>query len=155
MDSSSNVSLLNPIKLREKIMKKILIATSFFLATAVAQAGHHEMDNMHSHEGHLHETMVDGEKIVVDPQRFDIFVTDLDNSQIALVSVQGMVCDFCARGIEKTFGKDKSVSKIDVDLASGKVLLAYPADVEIDLADIKKKILNNGLNATNIQILAN
>jgi hypothetical protein len=136
-------------------MKKILIATSFLLATAVAQAGHHEMDEMHSHEGHLHETMVDGKEIVVDPQRFDIFVTGLDNSQIALVSVQGMVCDFCARGIEKTFSKDKLVSKIDVDLASGKVLLAYPAGVKIDLADIKKKILNNGLNVTDIQVMGN
>ena len=136
-------------------MKNILIAASFLLATTVTQAGHHEMDNMHSHEGHLHETMVDGKEIVVDPQRFDIFVTDLDNNQIALVSVQGMVCDFCARGIEKTFGKDKSVSKIDVDLASGKVLLAYPAGINIDIADIKEKILNNGLNTTDIQILGN
>tara|TARA_B110000091_G_C13568072_1_gene371331 strand:- start:58 stop:468 length:411 start_codon:yes stop_codon:yes gene_type:complete len=136
-------------------MKKILIATSFLLAATVAQAGHHEMDEMNSHEGHLHETMVDGKEIVVDPQRFDIFVTGLDNSQIALVSVQGMVCDFCARGIEKTFSKDKSVSKIDVDLASGKVLLAYPAGVKIDLVDIKKKILNNGLNVTDIQVMGN
>lgn len=136
-------------------MKKILIATSFILVVTVAQAGHHEMGEMHSHEGHLHETMVDGKEIVVDPQRFDIFVTGLDKSQIALVSVQGMVCDFCARGIEKTFSKDKSVSKIDVDLASGKVLLAYPAGVKIDLADIKKKILNNGLNTTDIQVMEN
>jgi len=155
LESTYNVSLLNPIKLREKIMKKILIATSFLLAATVAQAGHHEMDEMNSHEGHLHETMVDGKEIVVDPQRFDIFVTGLDNSQIALVSVQGMVCDFCARGIEKTFSKDKSVSKIDVDLASGKVLLAYPAGVKIDLVDIKKKILNNGLNVTDIQVMGN
>jgi hypothetical protein len=136
-------------------MKKILIATSFLLATTVAQAGHHEMGEMHSHEGHLHETMVDGKEIVVDPQRFDLFVTGLDKSQIALVSVQGMVCDFCARGIEKTFGKDKTVSKIDVDLASGKVLLAYPIGVEIDQAGIKKKILNNGLNTTDIQVMRN
>jgi hypothetical protein len=155
LEGTSNVSLLNPIKLREKIMKKILITTSFLLVATVAQTGHHEMGEMHSHEGHLHETMVDGKEIVVDPQRFDKFVTGLDNSQIALVSVQGMVCDFCARGIEKTFSKDKSVSKIDVDLASGKVLLAYPSGVKIDLAYIKKKILNNGLNATDIQVMEN
>ena len=64
-----------------------------------------------------------------------------------------MVCDFCARGIEKTFKKDKSVQKIDVDLNRGKVLIAYAGDKEIDFDDIKKKILANGQNATDLQIL--
>ena len=77
----------------------------------------------------------------------------IDNNTIVVVSVQGMVCDFCARGIEKTFSKDKRVSKIDVDLASGKVLLAFSEANEIDSADIRKKILNNGLNTTDIQIV--
>jgi len=55
--------------------------------------------------------------------------------------------------VEKTFGKDKRVSKIDVDLASGKVLLAFPVAADIDKADIEKKILNNGLNTSTIQIV--
>ena len=101
----------------------------------------------------MHEQMVEGKSLAVDPQRFDNFVATLENSKIAAISVQGMVCDFCARGIEKTFGKDTSVSKIDVDLASGKVLLAYPASAEINRADIAQKILNNGLNTTDIQVL--
>ena len=45
---------------------------------------------------------------------------DLKDSQIAVVNVKGMVCDFCARGIEKTFKKDTNVKKIDVDLAKEK-----------------------------------
>ena len=60
---------------------------------------------------------------------------------------------FCARGIEKTFKKDKSVQKIDVDLNRGKVLIAYAGDKEIDFDDIKKKILANGQNATDLQVL--
>ena len=64
-----------------------------------------------------------------------------------------MVCDFCARGIEKTFKKDKAVTKIDVDLNRGKVLIAYGASTPIDFNDIKKKILANGQNATDLQIL--
>ncbi|HIG67484.1 MAG TPA: heavy-metal-associated domain-containing protein [Porticoccaceae bacterium] len=135
-------------------MKKLLLL-SLLLSSAAVHAGQHDMENMHSHEGHLHEAMIDGKEIVVDPKRFDIFVEDLKNNQIALVSVQGMVCDFCARGIEKTFGKDKSVIKVDVDLASGKVLLAYRATFKINLDDIKKKILDNGLNTTDIQIMGN
>jgi|TARA_B110000438_G_scaffold298336_1_gene346385 hypothetical protein len=136
-------------------MKNLLLLSLLISSTAI-YAGHHEphdMDSMHSHEGHIHNEMVNGKNIDVDAQRFDTFMIGIDNNAVAVVSVQGMVCDFCARGIEKTFGKDKRVSKIDVDLASGKVLLAFPVADDIDSADIRKKILNNGLNTTDIQIV--
>ena len=64
-----------------------------------------------------------------------------------------MVCDFCARGIEKTFVKDKSVLKVDVDLSGGKVLIAYSLDKKINFEEIKKKILSNGQNATDLQVV--
>ena len=142
-------------------MKKLLLL-SLFLSSTALQAAHHgthdmadmdSMGDMHSHEGHIHEQMVDGKELAVDPQRFDQFMIGIESNAVAVVSVQGMVCDFCARGIEKTFGKDKRVSKIDVDLASGKVLLAFPVAADIDKADIEKKILNNGLNTSTIQIV--
>ena len=107
----------------------------------------------HSHEGHLHEQLVDGKKLEVDPMRFDKFVMGLKDSQIAVVNVQGMVCDFCARGIEKTFKKDKNVKKIDVDLSKGKVLIAYNNSQEIKFDDIKEKILINGQNAIDMTII--
>ena len=93
------------------------------------------------------------EKLEVNPDRFDKFVFNLTNTQVAVISVKGMVCDFCARGIEKTFQKDKLVKKIDVDLAQGKVLLAYDIDIQIVFEDIQNKILANGINAIKMQIL--
>ena len=121
--------------------------------TAVAQD--HAMDNMedHSQEGHLHDTMVDGKLLMVNPDRFDNFVSTLEGKQIAIISVSGMVCDFCARGIEKTFAKDKTVLKVDVDLSGGKVLIAYSQDKNINFEEIQKQILSNGQNATDIQII--
>jgi hypothetical protein len=107
----------------------------------------------HSHEGHLHDTMVDGKLLVVNPERFDKFVSTLEGKQVAIISVSGMVCDFCARGIEKTFAKDKTVLKLDVDLSGGKVLIAYSQDKNINFEEIQKKILSNGQNATDIQII--
>tara|TARA_B000000437_G_scaffold51635_1_gene36422 strand:- start:345 stop:656 length:312 start_codon:yes stop_codon:yes gene_type:complete len=101
----------------------------------------------------MHEMLVDGKKLEVDPIRFDRFVENLSNAQIAVVDVNGMVCDFCARGIEKAFQKDSSIKRIDVDLSKGKVLLAYSNGVEIDFNDIKKKILANGQNATGMKVL--
>lgn len=136
-------------------MKNVLLL-SLLLSSATIYAeqhGQHGMENMHSHEGHLHNEMVNGKSLEVDAQRFDKFMIDIDNHVVAVVSVQGMVCDFCARGIEKTFSKDKRVSKIDVDLASGKVLLAFSMAVDVDEADITQKILNNGLNTTGIQVV--
>jgi len=64
-----------------------------------------------------------------------------------------MVCDFCARGIEKTFKRDKSVTKVDVDLSKGKVLIAFDTKEPIDRAEIDRKILANGQNVTAVQML--
>ena len=117
-----------------------------------SDSGMHSHDH-HSHEGHLHETLVEGKELEVDPERFDKFIEGLADTQIAVVSVNGMVCDFCARGIEKTFKKDKSVKRVDVDLSRGKVLVAYNNSKVIDFEDIKLKIVSNGQNATDLQIL--
>lgn len=131
-------------------MKKLFLLSIFTLITW-AENPHNHMH--HSHEGHLHEQLVDGKKLEVDPIRFDNFVMGLENSQIAIVNVKGMVCDFCARGIEKTFKKDTNVKKIDVDLSKGKVLIAYKNNKKIKFDEIKEKILINGQNAIDMAIL--
>lgn len=138
-----------------------LIGIILFLFSSWMVASDHSHDHMdhsdmmhHSHEGHAHEELVDGEKLEVNPERFDKFVATLFNAQVAVVSVKGMVCDFCARGIEKTFQKDKNVKKIDVDLSQGKVLVAFDKGFDINFEDIKKKILANGQNATGMQVVS-
>ena len=78
------------------------------------------------------------EKLEVDEKRFKNFLNGLTNSQVA-VNVNGMVCDFCARGIEKTFVKDKAVKRIDVDLERGKVLIAYTKEKKLILMKLKTK----------------
>jgi len=135
------------------LLFSILIFPSFALAEAVMHTDHSNHSAHHSHEGHLHTQLVDGAEIKLDTERFDKFVADQSGSQIAVISVSGMVCDFCARGIEKTFQKDMGFRKIDVDLANGKVLLAYAATKKIVKEDIEQKILSNGQTVTDIQIL--
>ena len=122
------------------------------MSVAAQDHAMHDMD-AHDHEGHLHDTMVDGKLLEVDPERFDAFVLNLEGKQVAIISVSGMVCDFCARGIEKTFTRDKSVLKVDVDLSGGKVLIAYGKEKNIDFEEIKMKIMSNGQNATGLQII--
>ena len=132
---------------------KIFFTFVFLVPALINAQDTHDHHDHHSHEGHLHNELVDGEKLEVNPDRFDKFVSNLSNAQVAVISVKGMVCDFCARGIEKTFQKDKLVKKIDVDLAKGKVLLAYDKDIQIVFEDIQNKILANGINAIKMQIL--
>ena len=132
----------------------ILIFPSLAFADANMQMGQSNHGNHHSHEGHLHTQLIDGAEIKLDAQRFDEFVADQFGSQIAIISVTGMVCDFCARGIEKTFEKVAGFKKIDVDLANGKVMIAYAAAAKIINEDIEQKILSNGITVTDIQILS-
>ena len=112
-------------------------------------------ENRHSPPVHIHEKLVERQKLQIDAGQFDIFVRGLPNSQIAIVSVKGMVCDFCARGIEKIFRKDKELKKIDVDLGQGKVLLAYSMEKKIVRDEINQSILVNGQNMTDLQIIVN
>ena len=134
------------------------IAWTIEISTEPGEGHDHSDSSMHSHdhhshEGHLHETLVDGKELEVDPERFDKFIEGLADTQIAVVSVNGMVCDFCARGIEKTFKRDTNVKKIDVDLSKGKVLIAYDLAHEIIFDDIKEKILMNGQNAIDMRVI--
>lgn len=135
-------------------MKKIIISVLLLPSLALARELEHDMHHNHDKlENHLHE-MVDGQEFQLDKEKFNKFVSGLSNAQIAVLSVQGMVCDFCARGIEKTFKKDVGYLSIDVDLSLGKVLIAYDVSVLIDKSDVEKKILSNGQNLVDMQILS-
>ena len=41
---------------------------------------------------------------------------DKINSEVLNISVNGLVCDFCARSIEKIFSKKESVESININL---------------------------------------
>ena len=134
----------------------ILILPSLAFAAGDMQGEHASHDAHHGHTGHadhIPTEYVDGTQAELDDERFKKFVSDLSGNQIAVVSVSGMVCDFCARGIEKTFQKDAGFKKIDVDLETGKVLLAFAEDKQIVNEDIEQKILANGQTVTAIQIM--
>lgn len=135
-------------------MKQSFIFLFFLLIFSKAlYADNNSSSNQHSHKGHIHKEFVKGEKFNINSDSFDLFVNGLKQVQIAIVNVNGMVCDFCARGIEKSFSKDINLKKINVDLSRGKVLLAYDLEKKISFDEIKKLIVENGQNATDIKII--
>ena len=60
---------------------------------------HHSHEDEHNSQQHNTEIFVDGNNFAL-IKRFSNFVKNLSGAKVAVISVQGMVCDFCARGIE-------------------------------------------------------
>lgn len=67
------------------------------------------------------------------------------------VQVSGMVCAFCAQGIEKTFKKEKSVEKVNVDLDSKVVHITLKEEADIADDKIKSLIMDAGYNVKDIK----
>ena len=124
-----------------------------FMVSVIFTDKNHDSHEHHGHAVHQNDVYVDGKNYKLDKERFDKFKKNLNNVQVAIINVQGMVCDFCARGIEKAFLKDTKVKKIDVDLENGKVVIAFSLDKKIEFEEIKEKILMNGQNATDYNLI--
>ena len=95
---------------------RLICLILMFMASVIFAEKNHDSHEHHSHAVHQNDVYVDGKKFKLDKERFDEFKKNLKDVQVAIINVQGMVCDFCARGIEKAFLKDTKVKKIDVDL---------------------------------------
>lgn len=87
------------------------------------------------------------------PKRVQDFTKGMSSCKIAIVKVDGMVCDFCARGIEKSFEKDKAYKKINIDLDLGEVMIAYDARKDIQFEIIKSHFKKNGQTATRLDVV--
>ena len=59
-------------------------------------------------------------------------------------SVNGMVCAFCATGIEKTFKAQREVETVDVDLQNKLVTIRTKEGQTLDDAKLKKLFGNTG-----------
>jgi len=69
----------------------------------------------------------------------------------AIVKVNGMVCDFCARGLDKTLGKNKAVHKLNISLENGTVEIIFKNHKILSENIIKKIISDNGVSVVSIK----
>ena len=76
-------------------------------------------------------------------------VKNADHTIVA--QINGLVCDFCARALEKVFGKRDEVTGIDVNLDTKLVTIGFKKGADIDDATITKLITDAGYNVVEIR----
>lgn len=64
--------------------------------------------------------------------------------------VNGMVCGFCATGIEKTFKAQPEVKAVNVDLVSKLVTVSTKEGKTLDDTKLKKLLTNSGYSVVSI-----
>ena len=67
------------------------------------------------------------------------------------IKVNGLVCDFCARALEKLFGKREEVSRIKVDLDNALVRVFMKEGNTMDDETLTEMITDSGYNVTEIR----
>lgn len=93
--------------------------------------------------GHTHADMTEA-----DMQKTMPGIEGADHSIV--VEINGLVCDFCARALEKVFGKREEVTGIDVNLDTKLVTIGFKKGADIDDATITKLITDAGYNVVKI-----
>lgn len=66
------------------------------------------------------------------------------------VSVNGLVCDFCARALEKVFGKEEAVKAIDVNLDTKIITVNFNKGQTLSDEKITQLITDAGYNVEGI-----
>lgn len=69
----------------------------------------------------------------------------------AIVSVNGLVCDFCAQAIEKSFRRRAEVNDIRVDLTAKLVSIDFKPNATLDDAAIRRIVTNAGYTVVGIR----
>ncbi len=78
----------------------------------------------------------------------------LASAETITANVNGMVCGFCAKSIEKTFSKMSAVQDVKVDLEKKIVTLVLKPKATLADTDVTKKITDAGYKVVKITRVA-
>lgn len=67
------------------------------------------------------------------------------------IKVNGLVCDFCARAVEKVMGGQDGVTKVDVNLDEGMIHLQTTPQTKLDDAELTKLVTDSGYSVVKIE----
>ena len=72
-------------------------------------------------------------------------------NEVLSISVNGLVCDFCARSIEKLFTKKESVKSINVNLEKMLITINLKKGMSLHNSIIRKVITDSGYDIREIR----
>ena len=75
------------------------------------------------------------------------------NGKTIKVNVNGLVCDFCARALEKVFMKEKSVSGLTVNLKAKEIKIFTKKNMDLEDDIIEERIKYSGYIVSSIERL--
>ena len=81
----------------------------------------------------------------------DLSVAEVSAASTAYVFVNGLVCDFCARALEKVFGREEAVKSIDVNLDSKIITVNFNEGKSLSDKRLKQLITDAGYNVESIR----
>lgn len=70
--------------------------------------------------------------------------------QSVIISVKGLVCEFCVKTIEKVFRKQDEVADVSINLGKALVTVTFKEKRSIDDAGIKRLVKEAGYDASEI-----
>ena len=71
-------------------------------------------------------------------------------NEVLTISVNGLVCDFCARSIEKLFSKKESVKSINVNLENMIITINLKKGKKLNDDIVRQVIKDSGYDVTEI-----
>jgi len=84
-----------------------------------------------------------------------VFHSHANAAEVAKVTVNGMVCAFCAQGIEKTIAKMPQTRAVYVNLDKRIVAVEPKEGQKLDMAKIREGIIDAGYDVVKTETLAN
>ena len=125
-------------------MKKLFttLTFAFLLFSFYGQVAYGEQGEHNHKQNHKGETL----------QEHPSGIKNASCEDIINVKVNGLVCDFCARSLEKLFLKRADVEGIKVDLNKGMIKIAMKPGMTMDNKTLEKLIMDSGYNVTAINM---
>lgn len=120
-------------------MKKLVVMFALFLSSN-AFAGHSGGDEHNHTHSHSEASSKTGASVSSDVPKGTVEV-----------DVNGLVCDFCARALEKVFSKKDEVSSIDVNLNKKLITIHFKEGQTLSDETITKLIVDSGYSIEGIR----
>jgi copper chaperone CopZ len=130
--------------------KAFVVAAALGAIAAPAAAQPMNMPMDHSHEGMSAKQMAEHMKHHKAEEKAAKAGPAIASPDV-IVRVNGLVCDFCARALEKTFKKTGKVAGVSVDLTAKQVRLKFAPGATLDEATIRKLVKDAGYAVVDVR----